>query len=211
MGRLVLGEGDTAEIGEPIAVLLTAGETDADVEAALGRPTATGHAAPAPVAHREPAAAPAAQPAPGPAPAVSPTTAAARAPGIPDRFQRWFGDERAFLAWRADLRQSAGAQAGRERGVDLAGLAGTGPNGRIVRRDLERYLAAPDGSSAPLAETAASGQAEPAPVRTSGLEAAQTQSEGTTPAGDTLIPHTPMRRAIARRLTDRRRRSRIST
>ena len=40
VGRLVLGEGDTAEIGDPIAVLLAPGETDADIDAALGRPWA---------------------------------------------------------------------------------------------------------------------------------------------------------------------------
>ena len=36
VGRLVLGEGETAEIGEAIAVLLAAGESDADAEAVLG-------------------------------------------------------------------------------------------------------------------------------------------------------------------------------
>ena len=36
IGRLVLGEGDTGEIGDPIAVLVAAGETDADIDAALG-------------------------------------------------------------------------------------------------------------------------------------------------------------------------------
>ena len=57
-----------------------------------------------------------------------------------------------------------------QKGVDLAGIAGTGPNGRIVRRDLEQFLAA----------------AQPGPPA----------------SGDRLIPHTPMRRAIARRLTE---------
>ena len=36
VGRLVLAVGDTGEIGEPIAVLVRAGETDADIDAALG-------------------------------------------------------------------------------------------------------------------------------------------------------------------------------
>src|ERR1700761_8425179 len=36
VGRLVLGEGDTGEIGDPIAVLVASGETDADIDAALG-------------------------------------------------------------------------------------------------------------------------------------------------------------------------------
>jgi pyruvate dehydrogenase E2 component (dihydrolipoamide acetyltransferase) len=69
-----------------------------------------------------------------------------------------------------------------QRGVDLGGLAGTGPNGRIVRRDLERFLAA--------------GPAVPVPVPVPVPPSAPNPS-----AAATVIPHTPMRRAIARRLT----------
>ena len=36
VGRLVLAEGESGEIGDPIAVLVAAGETDADIDAALG-------------------------------------------------------------------------------------------------------------------------------------------------------------------------------
>jgi pyruvate dehydrogenase E2 component (dihydrolipoamide acetyltransferase) len=73
-----------------------------------------------------------------------------------------------------------------ERGIDLAAIAGTGPNGRIVRRDLEQFLAAQPERVKPEPIQA------PAPAQTS------------TPvvAGDRLVPHTPMRRAIARRLTE---------
>ena len=39
VGRLVLAVGDTGEIGEPIAVLVADGETDADIDAALGTET----------------------------------------------------------------------------------------------------------------------------------------------------------------------------
>jgi pyruvate dehydrogenase E2 component (dihydrolipoamide acetyltransferase) len=58
-----------------------------------------------------------------------------------------------------------------EQGIDLSALSGTGPNGRIVRRDIERLGAQP--KAVPAAAPA-----------------------------QTLIPHTPMRRAIARRLTE---------
>jgi len=66
-----------------------------------------------------------------------------------------------------------------ERGIDLAAIAGTGPNGRIVRRDLEQFLAA---------EPAQPPQPERPPLPQA--------------SGDKLVPHTPMRRAIARRLTE---------
>jgi len=62
-----------------------------------------------------------------------------------------------------------------QRGLDLATLAGSGPNGRIVRRDVEAARA-----EAPTAR--------PAPVRDAGAE-------------DFIeIPHSNMRRTIARRL-----------
>ncbi|PZQ90690.1 MAG: pyruvate dehydrogenase complex dihydrolipoamide acetyltransferase [Leifsonia xyli] len=69
----------------------------------------------------------------------------------------------------------------RERGVELATLTGTGPGGRIVRADLARV---------PVAE----GAAPAAPAPASAPAAAQTTAED--------IPLTPMRRAIARRLTE---------
>ena len=115
-----------------------------------------------------------------------------------------------------------------ERGVDLAGLAGTGPNGRIVRRDLERFLAAarapqaPDGPGPGSMPTGpmptgtgpgrprwpvrdrghGGGEAEHAPVRDDAVTAQARGGSAGAPAGATLIPHTPMRRAIARRLTE---------
>ncbi len=73
-----------------------------------------------------------------------------------------------------------------EKGIDLAAIGGTGPNGRIVRRDLERLA----GQRRPTAgEARQPDQAIPPPA------AAQASAAGT------LIPHTPIRRAIARRLT----------
>lgn len=67
----------------------------------------------------------------------------------------------------------------RERGIDLTSVSGTGPNGRIVRRDIED-LSATSPASEPAARTV-----------------------GTSPdAAYTDIPHTGMRRAIARRLTE---------
>jgi pyruvate dehydrogenase E2 component (dihydrolipoamide acetyltransferase) len=166
VGRLVLGEGDSGEIGDAIAVLLSTGETDADIDAALGG-SAPSAASPQPTSVAAAQVASAGAPAPSPpAPAPSPPANGHQAakPG-----------GRVFAS--PLVRKLAG-----ERGIDLAGLAGTGPNGRIVRRDLERFLAAPQGPAV-----------RPAPVELAPAAA---------PAGATLIPHTPMRRAIARRLTE---------
>jgi pyruvate dehydrogenase E2 component (dihydrolipoamide acetyltransferase) len=67
----------------------------------------------------------------------------------------------------------------KERGLELAQLVGTGPGGRIVRRDVETALA-------------------PTPVERPAPPAAAHQAA----AEWTDVPHTPMRRAIARRLTE---------
>jgi pyruvate dehydrogenase E2 component (dihydrolipoamide acetyltransferase) len=156
VGRLVLQAGDSGETGDPIAVLVAAGETDADIDAALGATTV---------------------PAPVPTPDNAPVTP--QATGSNGHHPR---AERARIFASPLVRKLAG-----ERGIDLAGLPGTGPSGRIVRRDLERFLAA--GSVEP-------GHKEPDAVNPPPAAA------GTAAAGTTLIPHTPMRRAIARRLTE---------
>jgi pyruvate dehydrogenase E2 component (dihydrolipoamide acetyltransferase) len=138
IGRLVLAVGDSGEIGDPIAVLVADGESDADIDTALG-------------------VAPAAS---GPRTFASPL-----------------------------VRKLAG-----EKGIDVAGLTGTGPGGRVVRRDLERFLAA---------RPASGGTAERRPVLPPDFpRAAPAAPAAATSVGTRLIPHTPMRRAIARRLTE---------
>ena len=155
VGRIVLAAGGTGEIGAPIAVLVKDGETDADIDAALG-----GAASPA-------------------APVASAGTAEQRpgerpAPAAPPAQTRLFASP--------IVRKIA-----REEGIDLTAVAGTGPNGRIVRRDLER-LAGRGRTTAGDAHDG--GQAAPPPA------AARASAAGS------LIPHSPIRRAIARRLTE---------
>lgn len=77
----------------------------------------------------------------------------------------------------------------RERGLDLAAVPGSGPNGRIVRRDLDALpAAAPAAAATPPTAPAAPPTAASAP--------------SASPAAFTDVPHTGMRRAIARRLTE---------
>jgi pyruvate dehydrogenase E2 component (dihydrolipoamide acetyltransferase) len=166
IGRLVLAVGDTGEIGDPIAVLVSDGESDADIDTALG--VTPPPAAPA----QPPAAAPSA-----PSPAASNGHHATPAGTEPRVFASPL------------VRKLAG-----EKGIDVAGLTGTGPNGRVVRRDLERFLAAQGESGV---------QAKPRPVPPTDFPSAAPAAPAATASADTrLIPHTPMRRAIARRLTE---------
>src|SRR5690606_16332676 len=70
----------------------------------------------------------------------------------------------------------------KERGIALDGLVGSGPGGRIVRRDLDAAGSAPSGAGEPSTVAA--------PMPTAGA------------AGYTDVRLTGMRRAIARRLTE---------
>ncbi|WP_242116631.1 pyruvate dehydrogenase complex dihydrolipoamide acetyltransferase [Sphingomonas lacusdianchii] len=85
-----------------------------------------------------------------------------------------------------------------DKGLELSGIAGSGPNGRIVKADVEN--AKPGAASAPKAEAAA-----PAPAAV-----AAPAAEAPKPAAvwfDDSIPHTVeklsnIRKTIARRLTE---------
>ena len=197
VGRLVLAVGDTGEIGDPIAVLVADGETDADIDAALGTETPAPAQAPAPTPGQPH---PRHRPLPQP-PTLPQTRRAIRnvvdGPSSPKEVwsmdtsttnghQRGRGLPRARIFASPLVRKIAG-----ERGIDLAAIEGTGPNGRIVRRDLEQFLAERGAEAA--GEIAGGvpqdGRQESAP-------------RPPLPHGDRLIPHTPMRRAIARRLTE---------
>jgi pyruvate dehydrogenase E2 component (dihydrolipoamide acetyltransferase) len=162
VGRLVIGEGGSGEIGAPIAVLIAAGETEADIDAALGDEAS----APA-----EPAAAAAPAPPAGEpvAVVVEPVAVAVAAEPVAVAVTQASGN-RSFASPIA-------RKLAKEKGLDLSAVQGTGPGGRIVRRDLDNAVARP------AAAVATSASAIP--------------SQGTVE-----IPLTGMRKAIARRLTE---------
>ncbi|TPW04664.1 MAG: pyruvate dehydrogenase E2 component (dihydrolipoamide acetyltransferase) [bacterium] len=76
--------------------------------------------------------------------------------------------------------------------IDLSAIKGTGPHGRIVKRDLD---AAPTGAAKPAAASAPAAAGEPRKV--------QSLAQMGIPDGSyDLVPLDGMRKAIARRLTD---------
>lgn len=163
------------EVGEPIAVLGAVGEQAGDLDALLAElgvgVVAPGEARQA--VRRDVPEEPVARP------------AAAPASGGPDSGGRIFSSP---LARRL----------AREAGLGIETLTGTGPGGRVVRRDVEAAVAArrtqvtqPPATPAPLAAAPMPQAAEPA---------APAAPAGTGDHED--IPHTRMRRAIARRLTE---------
>jgi pyruvate dehydrogenase E2 component (dihydrolipoamide acetyltransferase) len=199
VGRLVLAVGDSGEIGDPIAVLVSASETDADIDAALGR-------TPADVTPASPlSSAPPAVPAP-PAAATAGTATPSAADSASAGGEGTNGHRPMTAAAGSRIFASPLVRkVASEKGVDLAALAGTGPNGRIVRRDLEQFLAAhpAQAPSAPTQPTPLSAAPSvPAAAGTAPVAATAPSAPAAPVAGSRLIPHPPMRRAIARRLTE---------
>jgi pyruvate dehydrogenase E2 component (dihydrolipoamide acetyltransferase) len=132
--------GATVAVASLVGVIGEAGE---DLSALVGQAPAA-KAAPAPA----PAAAPAAtvqssptQTAPAPAPS------AAQPPHLPPSPPPAAGGGRIKASPLAK-------KVARERGLELGGIAGTGPEGRIVLRDLDKAVATPGATAAPAGSVA---------------------------------------------------------
>lgn len=187
--QLLVAEGDLVDVGAPIAVVGEPGETMADAAPA---PAATTDAAPAdpesaaPVADAEPAFDETAE-------GVSQhDLAAPEAGGGRDR-----GGEDGGRRFMSPLVR----RLAREHGLDLAGVAGSGPEGRIVRKDVEPLIEATTSGATAAAASAPAAPAAAAPVPAPAASAAA-PATGRAPADAELIPHTRMRRTIARRLIE---------
>ncbi len=147
LGRKLAKEGTSISVGAPIAVLLKAGETVADIEKLLASENISLVVAPI----------------------LETAKGDAISAGVSVSTERVFSSP---LARRM----------AKEKGIDPQSLHGTGPGGRIVKRDVEAFLASSASAKPSIA---------PAAVFV--------------PSGDgsfSAIAHTPMRRAIARRLTE---------
>ena len=177
--QLLAPAGASVPIGDPIAVIGAPGESIDGIV-----PTT-----------------PAAAQAPG-AQAAPPASGAARAADSAPGAAVTIGDATTVVASPSDAVASGAAPApvagrrfvsplvrrlARERGIDLDRIEGTGPNGRVVRRDLDALASAPAPAVA-VAVAASAPAAQLAPASAS--------------AAIEAVPLTGMRRAIARRLTE---------
>ncbi|MEY3908174.1 MAG: hypothetical protein RLZZ90_81 [Actinomycetota bacterium] len=180
--KVLVADGASVDVGSPILVLLAAGEDAAAGDALLGdAPTAP---AAAPVAAAPQEVAPIAVQSPV-VPEATPISAPAAVPVAATEASA--EGSRVFVS-------PIVRKLGRENNVDFAQIVGTGPAGRIVRRDLENYLA----SGAPVAEQVVAQTAPASPAPVVGSEIAKLEHS----SGYVTVPHTGMRRAIARRLTE---------
>jgi pyruvate dehydrogenase E2 component (dihydrolipoamide acetyltransferase) len=181
-------EGDTLPVGDPIARVGDASEVVGGNGGAPGAASAAGRAGdetsaegPGPdqpaIGLREPAAgaAPATPPAPATPAATPPSQAAVGADG------------------RVKASPIA-RRIARDRGLDLSGLKGSGPGGRIVKADVERALAS--GVAAPAAPAAppAAAPAGPTPGVAEKPETAKGQVE--------VVELTKLQQTVARRMAE---------
>jgi len=194
--KIIRPEGDVVPITELIAVIGNDGEDISDILAKAG-----GGAAPT-QASAEPAASPEASEPAGSAGAEAPATAAPAGAPAPARSP----GERTFSSPRARMRAD-------ESGVDLDGVAGSGPDGLVIERDV---LAAAE--SAPKATPLAKRAAEAEGVDLAGIagsgprgkiyqrdlaQAGRSAAAGAVAAPeDRLVKLSGMRRIIAERMRD---------
>ena len=187
IGKLLVAEGaEGIAVNAPIAVLLEEGEDESALAAAPPAATAPDPiATPATPAASPPAASPPAAAASVPAPAPAAATPAAAGERI----------AASPLAKRM----------ARQAGLDLASLRGSGPHGRIIKRDIEAALTG--GAAAAVAApavAAAAPTATPTATPTGTPTAAPTAAQLADMLGMAyeLQPLTAMRKVIARRLTE---------
>lgn len=166
VARLLVEAGENVPVGAPIAVILAAGESDDAVASALAEAGVvvvdTSVVEPVETAVVEPVE----------APVVEPVETRQSSPAADVVVASPSGEPPAGASGRT-FASPIVRRLAREREIDLTRLTGTGPDGRIVRRDLDDVQVAP----------------APAPALSSR-------------EGFTDLPLTPMRRAIARRLTE---------
>ena len=176
--RCLATAGTSVDVGAPLALLGTPEEADGDLDAVLAELVgdSVDGAAPSPAETPDPAPSSAETPDPAP-PDNHPPGSGGAAPATGRRFVSPLA--RKML---------------REAGLDAEGIEGTGPGGRIRRRDVEPVIrAAAERSAAPDAEPAApADEPRPAPA------GAAPDAAGAW----TDVPHSRSRRAIARRLTE---------
>jgi pyruvate dehydrogenase E2 component (dihydrolipoamide acetyltransferase) len=169
IGQIVVAEGtEGVKVNAVIAILLEEGETEVPKGAA---PAAAG---PAPAAKPAAAAAPSPAPAPAAKPALPAAAPAAQSATTPS-------GGRIFAS---PLAKRIAA----DKGLDLSRIKGSGPNGRIVKADVESAKPGAAPAAAPTAAPKAAPAAGAQPVFVA--------------PGDQRVPHTAIRKVIARRMLE---------
>ncbi len=217
--KQIAAAGQTVRLGAPVAILGEAGE---DISALLAEVSGGKPAAAAPAAaSKEAAAAPAAKAPDKPAEKGADKAAADSKPAASD-------PERPAVAAKAVAPAAAEHKSGAEpaakespeapteegrtvasplarrmagdAGLDIRTVTGTGPGGRVIKRDIAKALLEQVSATAAPAETAG----RPAPARPGGpaVASAAPAAPPRPVEGEESVPLSMMRRVVARRLTE---------
>jgi pyruvate dehydrogenase E2 component (dihydrolipoamide acetyltransferase) len=180
--KRLINEGDTAPVGTLVGVIAAKDENiDALISGGGAAPAAAAPSAPQQAgtpqqstgpSKNEPAPAPPAAPKPTVTPAPVPAAAAAQQPAPS-------GNGESVRSSPLARRMAS------ERGLNLGGVQGSGPGGRIIKRDIEAAAAA--GAAAPRAAAAPSAPSAPAISREGDYQD---------------VPLTNIRKVIAKRLSE---------
>jgi pyruvate dehydrogenase E2 component (dihydrolipoamide acetyltransferase) len=182
---LLAQEGDTLPVGDPIARVGDASEVSAN--GGGGAATASGAARSGDGG--------AAEPETEDEPDIEHRAAPSAAPAPPSPAQEAGGDGRVKASPIA-------RRIARERGLDLHGLSGSGPGGRIVKADVERALAS--GVAAPAPEVAPTPPAEQpiAPPAPTGPTPGVAEKPETAKGQVEVVELTKLQQTVARRMAE---------
>ncbi len=193
IGKILIAAGtENVKVGTVIAIIAGEGE---DVETA-----------PAPKAAEAATTAPTPQPAhPEPVEGLSSASATPEVKDSPSTISGQSGNGARIIASPLAKRIAA------DKGIDLASITGTGPNGRVVKADVEGAeadaLRQAQGERSETTPAAKSAQAEPVEAPTPRAQAEPVEAPAAAKPFTTDIPHSSeklsgMRKTIARRLTE---------
>ena len=141
VGKIIIDAGtENVKVNEPIAVLLEDGESALDIDMSALGGASNGAGLPAPAEESAASSAPAAPSSPAPQP-VTPAPMSKPNGRV--------------------LASPLAKRIAEQKGINLSGVNGSGPNGRIVKRDIENLDA---GAIAPAAAPAKEAAAAPASV-----------------------------------------------
>jgi pyruvate dehydrogenase E2 component (dihydrolipoamide acetyltransferase) len=185
LGKILVPEGtEGVKVNQPIALLLEEGEDKSAIAKSAAAPAAA-KPAPAPAAAKPAPAseAPKTEPPPGPK---------APAPVVPAT--RGNGHAEASRVFASPLARRMAEKAG----LDLGRVTGSGPHGRVVKHDVEAALAKGPAAPRPPAPRAPGGGA-PAAVPSYSRDQVVALAGN---AAYTEVPHTAMRRIIAKRMAE---------
>jgi len=212
--KQLAAEGATLAPDQPVAII---GKQGDDIAALLAQAGVSGEsAAPAQKAAEKPAEKPKAE-----AKAAPPKAPVQPAPGAPQSGAEDAQEDEPDESEAAEVPERAQGRVfaspvvrkiAREKSIDLHGVEGTGPHGRVIKRDIEN--AEPGSARIGLPGTPLRGPSAPPPARKPAPAGQPAQPSAASPSaatsavageGDRTEKLSQMRKTIARRLTESKR------